>query len=56
MICEKSQEDLKDFLVVDHDHTTGIYRGILCKTCNLLLGKLKTNTLLITKMTEYLNK
>lgn len=56
MICQKSQDDLKDFLVVDHDHTTGIYRGILCKICNLLLGKLKTNVLLVAKMNEYLNR
>jgi hypothetical protein len=30
-------------LVVDHCHTSGIVRGLLCSTCNLAIGYLKDN-------------
>lgn len=56
MICRIHQNQIKTKLVVDHNHHTGIYRGILCSICNILLGKIKKDTLLIIKMNEYLNK
>ena len=41
-------------LAVDHDHSTGIIRGLLCTRCNTTLGKVKDDTDLLKKMIEYL--
>jgi len=36
MVCGVSGEEVK--LLVDHDHQTGVIRGLLCPSCNTLLG------------------
>ena len=41
-------------LVVDHDHTTGEIRGLLCSSCNLGLGKFKHDLRLLQKAQQYL--
>ena len=41
-------------LVVDHDHTTGHVRGLLCHNCNRALGLLQDNIQVIQKALEYL--
>jgi len=40
---------------IDHDHTTGKVRGILCHPCNVALGLIKENTRTLRKMIIYLH-
>ncbi len=39
---------------VDHDHETGLIRGLLCKTCNWMLGQSGDNPDVLRKGADYL--
>jgi hypothetical protein len=41
---------------IDHDHSTGIIRGLLCHNCNTALGLLKEDTETMKSMITYLSK
>lgn len=43
-------------LFVDHDHTTGEIRGLLCSSCNHALGLMKDNVGLLSRAISYLSK
>lgn len=53
--CRICEEDLKR-PHVDHDHTNGKIRGILCHTCNTGLGLLKDSRNILLKAVTYLDK
>lgn len=42
--------------VVDHNHKTGLVRGLLCGRCNSLLGFAKDNATTLENLTNYLRK
>ena len=41
-------------LCVDHDHTTGKVRGLLCSSCNVILGHVHDNPDILMKLVDYL--
>jgi hypothetical protein len=51
-ICEKDM----DKPYVDHDHTTGIVRMLLCHHCNTLLGMAKEDKTILENAINYINK
>ena len=50
-ICFRISDRL---LVVDHDHTTGHIRGLLCHNCNIALGLLQDSTDVLLSAIAYL--
>lgn len=54
-ICGKTNASGK-LLSVDHSHTTGIIRGLLCTNCNSLLGFAGEKTRTLSLAIKYLNK
>ena len=50
LYCDKHQSEFDYRLCVDHNHTTGKVRGLLCYRCNVILGTVENNLELVKKM------
>jgi hypothetical protein len=58
-ICKKHRDSFDKDLCVDHNHVTGEIRGLLCHSCNNMLGLLKVDdpgTSLLNSTFEYICK
>lgn len=55
-ICHVEKSMGRGTFHVDHDHSTGLIRGLLCSKCNLLLGKAKDSVEILQKAITYLNE
>lgn len=55
-ICNTHQSDLTKTLCVDHCHSTGKVRGLLCDRCNKCIGSFEDNIDLLDNAKSYLIK
>jgi hypothetical protein len=55
-ICNRPESELSKKLHVDHCHTTGKYRGMLCGPCNQALGLFKDDPQVLEKAIKYLRE
>ena len=53
-IC--NQPPSRKNLDIDHNHKTGTVRGLLCSSCNLVIGKMKDDPTLLEAAAAYLRK
>jgi len=51
-ICNKPSDKT---LHIDHDHATGMVRGLLCHTCNTGIGMLQEDLIILNRAIEYLS-
>lgn len=52
-ICCKHQSEQKRALAVDHCHSSGKIRGLLCNNCNKGIGNLQDNLEILSRAFEY---
>jgi hypothetical protein len=53
-ICSTPESELNHSLFVDHNHTNGKVRGLLCRLCNSGLGNFKDSLEIIDNSKSYL--
>ena len=55
-ICGKHQSEVSRTLAVDHDHETGEIRGLLCHSCNVVLGLMADDPGTLRSAADYLER
>lgn len=55
-ICNTHQSEFNISLAIDHCHTTGKIRGLLCNHCNMGIGLFNENIKTLEKSIEYLKQ
>lgn len=55
-ICSLTFKNIGRYIHIDHCHSTGKVRGILCHHCNILLGNAKDSVKTLSKAINYLKE
>jgi len=55
-ICHTSEDALDHAMHIDHNHKTGNFRGMLCRSCNLAIGMMKDNPRALRDAADYLER
>lgn len=55
-ICGTHTSHLSERLAVDHCHSTGKVRGLLCRFCNLMIGNAYDDTNILKNAIKYLEE
>lgn len=55
-VCYICKIPSKNTLAVDHNHSTGEARGLLCSNCNTALGLLKEDKTIIKNLISYIDE
>lgn len=55
-ICGKDSREMTYHLHVDHCHSSGEVRGLLCAPCNVYLGYIRDNSDILQKAVSYLER
>ena len=54
--CGQHQSNFKQALCADHNHSSGCFRGLLCRLCNALIGLCKDDRKILIDMIAYLDE
>lgn len=54
--CEICERELGGKGFLDHDHATGVIRGVLCRECNTAIGMFSDNVNHLIRAINYLSK
>jgi hypothetical protein len=55
-ICGRDFAEYHGRLCVDHDHSTGVVRGLLCLNCNAGIGQLQDDVAIVEQAVTYLKE
>jgi len=54
--CDLAPVDRISSLMVDHNHATGVVRGLICHNCNIAIGHLKDDPVKAESVASYLRR
>jgi hypothetical protein len=54
--CAICKTAINKSAAIDHDHVTGVVRGMLCRECNLGLGLFKDNPAVLKEAAKYVER